>query len=71
MKTEITEITPTPTPIRNTFHDALCNMLNISEDSSEDDIISASIEFKEKFYEGKNTGDEGIGTDKQSDSVVK
>lgn len=49
----------------------ICNILNVSEDCTDKELLKASVAFKEKFYEGKNTGDEGSGTDKQSDPAVK
>lgn len=44
--------TPTPTPVRDTINEAICNMLNIPKDSTDDEKIKASEEFKERFYNG-------------------
>lgn len=44
--------TPTPTPVRDTINEAICNMLNISKDSTDDEKIKASEDFKERFYNG-------------------
>ena len=44
--------TPTPTPVKDVLNDIICNMLNISIDSSDEEKIKASEEFKEKFYNG-------------------
>lgn len=44
--------TPTPTPVRDTINEVICNMLNIPKDSTDDEKVKASEEFKEKFYNG-------------------
>lgn len=67
--------TPTATKVSNVvsvidLRSVICNILNLSDDCSDKELLNASVTFKEKFY-GKDTRDEGIGTDKQSDSVVK
>ena len=67
--------TPTATKVSNVvsvidLRSVICNILNLSDDCSDKELLNASVEFKENFY-GKDTRDEGIGTDKQSDSVVK
>ena len=67
--------TPTATKVSNVvsvidLRSVICNILNLSDDCSDKELLNASVKFKENFY-GKDTRDEGIGTDKQSDSVVK
>ena len=44
--------TPTPTPVQDIINDILCNMLNIQKDSSDDEKLKASKDFKERFYNG-------------------
>ena len=44
--------TPTPTPVQDVMNEVICNMLNISEDSTDEEKIKASEDFKERFYNG-------------------
>lgn len=67
--------TPKATKVSNVvsvidLRSVICNILNLSDDCSDKELLNASVKFKEKFY-GKDTRDEGIGIDEQPDPAIK
>lgn len=67
--------TPTATKVSNVvsvvdLRTVICNILNVSEDCTDKELLRASVEYKEKNY-GKDTRDESIGIDEQPDPAVK
>ena len=44
--------TPTPTPVQDVLNDVICNVLNISKGSTDEEKIKASEDFKKRFYNG-------------------